>query len=676
MPRADGSHELLADETLARATGLDVGDHVTLASWTLEDLDRAVNEGLRPQTEPVDMEIVGVARFAEDLAPQRTEDLSGLNPGGMLHASGAASGVVGSFANYGVSPFVRLRDGTGGADELQRELSSRWSDRFFRIDPVVDVNTVAVNNVIDNERRATLAFAAIAAAAGAAFGGLALARQLRREQAGAASLTAIGMARRDLVAGSVLRGATVALPAAALAVLTTIALSPLGPIGVARRAEPALGVHVDGPVLALVVIAVLALVGAVSALAPVLAARRHRRRGLLGADGRPSGRPSALAAVVSDLGAPARAGVMLGQGSWPRASAAVAAIAVTAVVAASVLVGSLDRVVGDPVRYGAWWDVSMGDYSDPDALATGVDVIRADPDIVEAAGVFDQAEVATIDGRAVPLMAFEPYVGDAEPVVSDGRGPMRDDEIAIGRRLLHELDVDIGDTVLLEPAEGAVGVAPRRMTIVGEAVLDNPISTSHGVGETAVVQPAVMIEFSGAAVAQEIVARFDASKDRDAVVRQLATTFDGAIRGTDPPDDIRNLDRLRALPWLIAVVVALLALATMTHADVTMVSQHRGDLALLAALGLTPTQRRRVPAWASFLLMSVAAVVGAVAGAVVGRVVWRALAGGIDIVSEPAVPLFVPVVAAAALLLTGQVVTRLATRAVARARPADLLRAE
>ena len=101
--------------------------------------------------------------------------------------------------------------------------------------------------------------------------------------------------------------------------------------------------------------------------------------------------------------------------------------------------------------------------------------------------------------------------------------------------------------------------------------------------------------------------------------------FSGSIREATPQVDVRNLGHLRAVPWLISALIAILALATLIHALVTIVARNRTNLAVLAALGLTRGQRRAVGVFASAALVFVGIVVAIPFGLIVGNLIWRAV---------------------------------------------------
>ncbi len=140
--------------------------------------------------------------------------------------------------------------------------------------------------------------------------------------------------------------------------------------------------------------------------------------------------------------------------------------------------------------------------------------------------------------------------------------------------------------------------------------------------------------------------------------------------------DARNLRHLHAVPWLIAALIAILALATVVHALVTMLGRNRTTLAVLAALGFTRGQRRGVALFASTALVFLGVVIGIPIGLVLSERIWRAVSNGIDLPSAAAVPWATLVVASLGALVTAAIVALVASRGTARMTPSEQLRVE
>jgi FtsX-like permease family len=669
LPSATAHDELVLSERAARESGLGVGDRVTLASWPLEELDAAVNTGAPPDlTTAVTLRVVGIGRFHSDLAQGEAADISGNYFAGELRTGGPSGQAVRGFANYGIAPVVRLRDGLDGIEAFNEVLGTRWEDRIFSVEPNRTTlgESRANEQRIDTERHGVLTFAVIAAIATAGFAGLTLFRQLRREQADIHSLRDLGMDRRDLVIAGLLRALAIAAPAAVLTVVLAVALSPLGPVGLARRAELNIGAHADTAVLVTGAAVVVVFVLGVGLVAPLVGLRPERAT--RGASGR-------LSTWAINLGAVARTGMSFVASSWPRIAAGVMAVALAAFVTAGITVASLDRVVRSPERFGAWWDADFGDYSDPEALAAGSSILSADRDVTVLVGYASQSDVAMLDGKHVTLAAYWPVKGSAAPVVTRGRAPRDEGEIALGATMLQTLGVDVGGAVSLSSAERPGTRVDRALTVTGVVLYNDPITSTDSLGEGGFVTPELLDELSPI-VPQRLLGRFSEGADPGEVIERVARTFPGPIRAVVPPDDLRNLQHLRSLPWLLALLVGALAAVTLAHALIVTVRQRRRDLALLSVFGMSRWRIRQVTAFSTLVIVALATITGIPAGLICGRLLWDFLATEAGLASGPVRTWLEPFELALGVLAVAELVTVVATRRLTSARPAEFLRAE
>src|SRR5262249_41593859 len=106
---------------------------------------------------------------------------------------------------------------------------------------------------------ALVLFAALAAMTALLVLGQALSRQVAADATDHRALAALGMSRRELTTVPLVRAGAVAVGGAALAMTVAVALSPLTPIGLARRAEIDPGTSVDAFVLMVGFVAIVAL---------------------------------------------------------------------------------------------------------------------------------------------------------------------------------------------------------------------------------------------------------------------------------------------------------------------------------------------------------------------------------------------------------------------------------
>jgi len=265
--------------------------------------------------------------------------------------------------------------------------------------------------------------------------GQAVARQSRREWVDLPTLRALGMSSRDMRSAALLRGAVIGVAAAVAAAVVAVALSPLGPIGVGRRAETDPGRTLDVLVLATGTVAVLAAVTLATWL-PFPRTARSAAGGTLATGRRPSIR-----------------------GPLPAAA-----------------------IIASPNRFGAPWDVSvtnlgpaLGDSADEAAR-----LLAGRPDVAAAAAIVGTD--VEVGGEVIWVQAFRP-IGEFEvigSVITSGRAPVTIDEIALGSVTMDGLGVEIGDRVA---ARSTVrGGVSGELTIVGATVINDTYEASPGRG--------------------------------------------------------------------------------------------------------------------------------------------------------------------------------------------------
>lgn len=142
------------------------------------------------------------------------------------------------------------------------------------------------------------------------------------------------------------------------------------------------------------------------------------------------------------------------------------------------------------------------------------------------------------------------------------------------------------------------------------------------------------------------------------------------------PSDIRDYTGVRDTPLVLAVALALLAIATLTHVLLTSIRHRRRDLAMFKTLGLLRPQVLSVVLWQTCALTAAALLAGLPLGIVAGRWTWTIFAGSLGVATDPAVP--APALLAiipAALILTSLIAAGPGWRA-AQTRPAAILRGE
>jgi putative ABC transport system permease protein len=157
---------------------------------------------------------------------------------------------------------------------------------------------------------------------------------------------------------------------------------------------------------------------------------------------------------------------------------------------------------------------------------------------------------------------------------------------------------------------------------------------------------------------------------------ELERDFPGLVSGPVKQMAIRNIERIRYLPYLLVGLIGVLAAASLAHALVLSVRRHRRQLAVCKTLGFTRRQvAAAIGAHASTLALAATAI-GIPLGIVAGRWGWRVVADQLGVALPPITPLaLVAAVLVGALIFANAVAAIPAWRA-ARLAPAHALRVE
>jgi predicted lysophospholipase L1 biosynthesis ABC-type transport system permease subunit len=220
--------------------------------------------------------------------------------------------------------------------------------------------------------------------------------------------------------------------------------------------------------------------------------------------------------------------------------------------------------------------------------------------------------------------------------------------------------------------------APVEATIVGTVVMNAVDEGSTGLG--AIVTPerlfGMVPEESGDAIVIDVAESEQGRRALSVIEQDLAV--DGVVEFERPvrPTAVRNVERVRNLPYALALVVVLFAAAGLAHALVLSVHRNRSQLGVLRALGFNRRQVAGTVASEASALSLVAIVIGIPLGIAVGRWGWRTVADRLGLVSPTVVPVLATVGAAALLLAVANVVAAAPAGRATRDRPAEALRAE
>jgi ABC-type lipoprotein release transport system permease subunit len=645
----DDPTEFVANRLFLTTNGAEVGDHFHAVTYTQEQADRNAYGRERPAGPAFDATLVGVIDGPASLE----------NPESMSLFSPAALDIPG----YGVALsaiVVGLTPGTT-VDDLRDEVATL---------PDSDDLTTAPAELISNEMqeafrvqaRGTWLLAIVAAVAAIAVLAQVITRQLRSTETERQRLTALGFTERQVMFESVARCAVPIVVGCVLGGALAITVSDAFPTGFPRKLEPSPGTLVQWPVLITSVVAVTGLLFVWTATTLTLGNRRV-------ASVQPT---TAVEAIATHTGSAASGvGVRFaftrasGQRGSVRAGAIGILLTLAALVAALTFGSSLGRLIDEPARYGANYDAAIGDSGGERIDPALANQLETDPDVIALA--YRAGSYARAGTDTIALVGYRSLRAGAEPPVRSGRLPASDDEIALGAVTARELGAGIGDTVDLV---GRTGRATLRVT--GIAVVPG-LGASEGIGEGAVLtMPGLAMLDSTAQVVDAGVTFRPGSNP----IPRYAKYLSGGPPDPYVPAVIVNIDRVRAIPYVLAGLLAALAVLTVGHTLLTSLRARRHDIAVLRSLGADRRLVSHTVHWQATLFTLVPAVLAVPAGLILGRLIFGAYADGIGAIGTASLPLLTLTGMMIGVVLLANMVALFPAWQARRASPAGVLQSE
>jgi hypothetical protein len=677
-PDPSRADEVLINPTMAAERDLEPGDTLDLFTGSVEELFAAEDTGVLPELERIRVTVTGIGVGSDEIVDDEAWATSSIEFTPAFYQEHPDSA-------YFVGLLVRLEHGADDVAAFRAGVERLAGDEAIAYQ--TKAATMALTERAIRPSAVALAvFAAIAGLAGLVVVAHALSRQLATDRNDAPVLSALGLTHRQRWVGTMAGITMISVAGAALAGAVAVGLSPLTPVGVARLAEPAPGVAVDLPVL---------LVGclAVAALLPLCVALPAWRAVDVSGSSAVVAIRSRLADALARLGAPPTqvVGVRLalepgaGRTTVPARSTLVAtALAVAATAAAVTFAAGLDRLVDTPSRYGWDWDLLITDESGeptPADWAAAEQALVANEDVAAVARGTNSE--LTLGGRPVPAIGIESVHGWVGPTIVEGRHPSADDEVALGARTMDRLGVQIGDRVGATSSSGS----PVELRIVGQAVFPG-FGTYSGADNTELGTGALVTSGALDGLASE----FDdkqffvvdlrpgagpvgpelLGERSDLIESGFFVVADRPLR----PADVVYLGRVAATPIVLSILLALFAVAALTHALVTSTRFRRRDLAVLRVLGFGRGQVGRAVAWQATTVAIVALVIGLPLGVALGRWSWTLVADALAIPAIPVIPAAVLALGAVVAVVIANLAAALPAWSAGRVSAAASLRAE
>jgi ABC-type lipoprotein release transport system permease subunit len=655
--RLDRSDEILISVDAARSAGFQIGDEITIGLFTPTF-----------EVESEQFTIVGTERSSiiGDAAVARN----------IVRFTPAFTG-----AHLDLQAWSRTTFIASDPDEMLADLVAKGY-------PIDETRVTDHSSTQDAVRPAVLTLAVIGAIALIAAGLVtlqALARELQLRRADDRVLRGLGVLRADLRTADSLILATVLVPGLVLGALLAVAFSPLAPVGRVRTLEPAPGIDVDWTVIGL----------GCAALALVIVAGllTRRRRDVDPAVGSVTAPGIALRAHPV-----ASAGLHLAIGStrsvrrtyWT--TFLVTALAIVLIVGGVTFISSLDRLTGDPARYGFGWDLATRNafgQVPPEAL---IEQFGEDEDI-EGIAAGSVRNIVINGSHAVPGLALVPVTDSFWPTLAAGRLPRAPDEALVGRETLDAIDADIGDTITIAADARSTSITTE-VEIVGQAVFapielagfDPPrldvgialdlalVASLDPEGEDAIFERSslpdqVYFDLKDGVEAAEIVERYP-----QGIPDQLGVPTEWLL--SVAPAEVIESNRALPLLWGAITPLALIVLATVAHAQLSLVRRRQRDYAVLKALGFTRGQVRATVAWQATATVLLPIFVAIPVGIAAGRSGWSAFARLIGVIDAPVVPVLAVAACGALALLLVNAVCLGPAGVAARVDPAVTLRSD
>jgi hypothetical protein len=653
--------------TLAQQHHLRVGDWLRLTLLPLRG---------RPPV--MRFRIVGIDAAPSEFPPQTG---SGINlvwatPAFYRHEQGEP-------VSGGIAVAMRLRHGAAGLPLALRE-AQRLAAGKLVLDYPLAIQAVNTERSIHLLAVALWLLAGLIGLVGLLITGQLMARLSFVESDDYATLRALGMSQRQLLAAALGRAALIGVGAGAVGAALAVALSLAFPVGLAAIAEPHPGLDADALVLTAGFLGAIVVTAACAAWPAWHAAAEHST------EPAPPARPSrgwqaVAAAAPSFSPVSAMIGVRLalrrgtGRSAVPVFSTVTGAVVgVAAVCGALVFSASLGHLFSRPSLYGVTWDASVQslDSDTQTGIRPVIPAVASDP-LVRAWTTGYAGAPILIDGISADSMAMSPgHRGSLQPVVTQGRLPKRAGEIALGARTLAAVGGRLGETVSVSLGGGQRSEA----RIVGIAVFptfSDTLSLGKGSAVTAGELRRLLPHGASLPAQDTMLIRFRPGVAPATGVAALAARLDRRgpfdVQPASTPTDLVNFGRVQAMPLLVGVALGALAVLTITHLLITSVRRRRRDFAVLRTIGFTRGQIRGAVAWQAETLMTAALAAGIPAGIVCGRVAWLVFAYQLGIVAHPDVPLLLTVALAAGALALAVVVAVLPGEAAARANPSTAL---
>jgi ABC-type lipoprotein release transport system permease subunit len=683
MPDQSDPDQVLASFPLQQDAGVHVGTVIRVPLLAASQRSAALSDnGVTPKGPTVAFHVVGIEAAEIDFP-------SGNTPSYDLFTTQAFARKYSPLTVNFDAYFVRLRHGS--ADLPQFQSSARTLGGLSVSD--LDGAASTIDSSIHPQVVGWWILAGLAALVGLTVVAQALGRQATVETDTFATLSALGVSRRQLVVLTMARTVVIGLVGVAGGMLLAFLLSPLTPVGEARTADPSLGFAFDAPLFLLGALAALVLVGALGVWPAIRTSRIHRRP-----EGVHVARPSRVVAFLAGAGAPPSALIGVrhalergrGRSAVPVGSAWLGSIlAVTALCATVVFGASLTHLTSTPALYGqpftVWFSTNgTGSTAQNDHIVASLERGRTMTDIT--AGISGDV---TIDRKSVNALAGQSLRGPLLLTPVSGHLPESADEVTLGTTTMRQVGAHVGSTVRVSSPRPQGGTRTSMFRVVGTAVFP-PDFAGAGLGTGAVFTlnglsgtrcpaspagdtcaTAAVIKTQGA-----FLVRVTPGPAGRAGLARLAHIYSSDVDYPSSPIDLVNFGQAVNFPLLFGLVLIVFGTATLLHLLVVSVVRRRREAGLLKAIGFVRRQIAWSVSWQTSTVALIGIVVGVPAGIAIGRLIWRVFAESLGVLPVEIVLAWSIIAVAAGTVLVANLLAIGPAFVASRSRPASLLKAE
>lgn len=683
MPDQSDPNQVLASFTLQRDDGVHIGTVIRVPLFAASQRKAVLNSATAPTPNgpTVSLRVVGIEAAELDFPTASAPSYDLFTTEAFAKSFNAKSVVLSAY-------FVRLRHGAADLPRFQSQAKALGGLSVSDL----DTSASAIVGSIQPLAVGWWILAGLAALVGIIVMAQALARQATIEADSYATLSALGVSRRQLVVLTMTRTLFIGVVGAIGGMVLAFLLSPLTLVGEAKLAAPSTGFDFDTLALLLgalaAIIAVLAL-----GLWPAIRTARMKNPG----ESTRVARPSRIVALLTALDAPVSAlmGVRhalergRGDNAVPVGSAMLGSIlAVTALCATVVFGASLTHLTSTPTLYGQLSGLSFsvnGSLSSTwnEQMLTGIERTRAVSDIFAAV-----SGDVSINGKDVDAIAGQSLRGQLVVTMINGRLPSAGNEVTLGATTLRQLGAHVGSVVRVAVPQPQGGSHISSFRIVGTAVF--PPNGVGGLGTGALFtldsflggrcnpgpkQNACFVQSVIAAQGAFVVRAAPGAQGQAALTR-LSRAYPSEVTHPATPTNLVNFGEAVDFPLIFGLVVILFGTATLMHFLVVSVVRRRREAGLLKSLGFIRRQVAFAVSWQTTTVAVVGIIIGVPVGIAIGREVWRAFANNLGVLPIPVVTVWVMVAVASGTLIVANVLAIGPALVASRSNPASLLKAE